>query len=58
MRREAARGAVVATVMYNMGLERFLGARGLKLLRTAVGDRRSARDARGGCNQGGEQSAT
>src|SRR5689334_9439759 len=31
-------GAVVATVMSNMGLERYLKARGLGLLRTAVGD--------------------
>ncbi len=50
-------GAVVATVMSNMGLERFLGQRGLKLLRTAVGDRyvgERMREER--CNLGGEQS--
>ena len=32
-------GGVVATVMSNLGLERFLGERGLKLERTPVGDR-------------------
>jgi phosphoglucosamine mutase len=50
-------GAVVATVMSNMGLERHLRAIGLDLLRTAVGDRyvgERMRDA--GCNLGGEQS--
>ncbi|MBR0673398.1 phosphoglucosamine mutase [Neoroseomonas soli] len=50
-------GAVVATVMSNMGLERFLGTRGLKLLRTAVGDRYVGERMREtGCNLGGEQS--
>lgn len=50
-------GAVVATVMSNMGLERFLGQRGLKLLRTAVGDRYVGERMREeGCNLGGEQS--
>ena len=50
-------GAVVATVMSNMGLERFLDARGLKLLRTAVGDRYVGERMReDGCNLGGEQS--
>jgi phosphoglucosamine mutase len=50
-------GAVVATVMSNMGLERHLKTLGLDLLRTAVGDRyvgERMRDA--GCNLGGEQS--
>ncbi len=32
-------GTLVATVMSNLGLERFLSARGLRLERTAVGDR-------------------
>ena len=32
-------GTLVATVMSNLGLERFLGGRGLRLERTAVGDR-------------------
>ncbi|WP_198372424.1 phosphoglucosamine mutase [Roseomonas rosulenta] len=50
-------GAVVATVMSNMGLERFLAGRGLKLLRTAVGDRYVGERMREtGCNLGGEQS--
>jgi phosphoglucosamine mutase len=50
-------GAVVATVMSNMGLERFLAGRGLGLLRTAVGDRYVGERMReAGCNLGGEQS--
>ena len=50
-------GAVVATVMSNMGLERFLGGRGLTLLRTPVGDRYVGEKMREiGCNLGGEQS--
>jgi phosphoglucosamine mutase len=50
-------GAVVATVMSNMGLERFLAARGLGLQRTAVGDRYVGERMReAGCNLGGEQS--
>ncbi|MDP1619022.1 phosphoglucosamine mutase [Phenylobacterium sp.] len=50
-------GGVVATVMSNLGLERFLGAKGLKLERTAVGDRAvMMRMREGGFNLGGEQS--
>ena len=50
-------GGVVATVMSNLGLERFLQARGLKLERTQVGDRYvMARMREGGFNLGGEQS--
>ena len=50
-------GAVVATVMSNMGLERFLAERGIGLLRTAVGDRYVGERMREtGCNLGGEQS--
>jgi phosphoglucosamine mutase len=50
-------GGVVATVMSNLGLERFLAPRGLKLERTAVGDRHvMARMREGGFNLGGEQS--
>ena len=50
-------GAVVATVMSNMGLERFLATRGLGLLRTSVGDRYVGERMREtGCNLGGEQS--
>jgi len=50
-------GGVVATVMSNLGLERFLGNLGLKLHRTAVGDRYVVELMRaGGFNLGGEQS--
>ena len=50
-------GGVVATVMSNLGLERFLGARVLKLHRTQVGDRYVAEHMRAhGLNIGGEQS--
>ncbi len=50
-------GGVVATVMSNLGLERFMDARGLKLERTPVGDRSvMARMRDGGFNLGGEQS--
>jgi phosphoglucosamine mutase len=57
-RREMLRGGgVVATVMSNLGLERFLAARDLKLERTQVGDRYvMARMREGGFNVGGEQS--
>jgi phosphoglucosamine mutase len=55
--RRLAGGAVVATVMSNMGLERYLAERGLGLLRTAVGDRYVGEKMReAGCNLGGEQS--
>jgi phosphoglucosamine mutase len=50
-------GGVVATVMSNLGLERFLNARNLTLERTQVGDRYvMARMREGGFNLGGEQS--
>ncbi|WP_431301444.1 phosphoglucosamine mutase [Sediminicoccus sp. BL-A-41-H5] len=50
-------GGLVATVMSNMGLERFLASRGLALHRTAVGDRYVGERMRElGCNLGGEQS--
>ncbi|MDB5437584.1 MAG: phosphoglucosamine mutase, partial [Caulobacteraceae bacterium] len=50
-------GGVVATVMSNLGLERFLGDRQLKLHRTQVGDRYVMAAMReGGFNLGGEQS--
>ena len=50
-------GALVATVMSNLGLERHLSARGLRLERTAVGDRYVVERMRaGGFNLGGEQS--
>ena len=50
-------GTLVATVMSNLGLEQFLTARGLRLQRTAVGDRYVVEAMRaGGFNLGGEQS--
>ncbi len=50
-------GGVVATVMSNLGFERFLGGIGLRLERTPVGDRYVVDRMRaGGCNIGGEQS--
>lgn len=50
-------GGVVATVMSNLGLERVLAGRGLKLERTQVGDRYVLERMRsGGFNLGGEQS--
>ena len=50
-------GGVVATVMSNLGLERFLSDKGLTLERTSVGDRHvMARMREGGFNLGGEQS--
>ena len=49
--------ALVATVMSNLGLERFLQGRGLRLERTKVGDRYVVERMReGGFNLGGEQS--
>ncbi len=48
---------VVATVMSNLGLERYLGDLGLSLARTAVGDRYVLEHMREhGYNLGGEQS--
>ncbi len=50
-------GGIVATVMSNLGLERFLGGHGLALDRVQVGDRYVAERMRAsGCNLGGEQS--
>src|SRR5690606_9481008 len=50
-------GALVATVMSNLGLERFLDQRGLRLERTPVGDRYVVERMRAkGLNLGGEQS--
>lgn len=50
-------GGVVATVMSNLGLERFLEGAGLRLERTKVGDRYVLeRMKEGGFNVGGEQS--
>jgi phosphoglucosamine mutase len=56
-RGELRGGGVVATVMSNLGLERFLETQGLALVRTAVGDRHVLEKMReGGFNVGGEQS--
>jgi phosphoglucosamine mutase len=50
-------GTLVATVMSNLGLERFLDAKGLALHRTGVGDRYVVEAMRkNGWNLGGEQS--
>ena len=50
-------GALVATVMSNLGLERFLQGKDLRLERTQVGDRYVVEAMRsGGYNLGGEQS--
>ena len=50
-------GGVVATVMSNLGLERYLESQGLTLERTKVGDRYVLeRMKEGGFNVGGEQS--
>ena len=52
-----AGGGVVATVMSNLGLERFLASRDLALHRSKVGDRYVVEQMRAtGCNVGGEQS--
>ncbi len=50
-------GALVATVMSNLGLERFLEGQSVRLERTGVGDRYVVERMReGGFNLGGEQS--
>jgi phosphoglucosamine mutase len=50
-------GALVATVMSNLGLERFLAGHEIALHRTPVGDRHVVEKMRAlGCNLGGEQS--
>jgi phosphoglucosamine mutase len=52
-----AQDTLVATVMSNMGLEKYLKRRGITLLRTDVGDRHVVQAMReGGYNLGGEQS--
>jgi phosphoglucosamine mutase len=52
-----AGGALVATIMSNLGLERCLAGQGIGLHRTAVGDRYVNEKMRSlGCNLGGEQS--
>ncbi len=50
-------GGLVATVMSNLGLERFMATQGLSLARTKVGDRYVVEHMRShGFNLGGEQS--
>ncbi len=52
-----AKNTLVATVMSNMGLERYLEGQGINLLRTSVGDRYVVEAMRkNGYNLGGEQS--
>jgi phosphoglucosamine mutase len=52
-----AGGGVVATIMSNLGLERYLGGQNLSLARTKVGDRYVVEHMRAnGFNVGGEQS--
>ena len=56
-RQELTGDTVVATVMSNLGLERYLSSRDITLLRTKVGDRYVVEQMRaGGFNVGGEQS--
>ncbi len=56
-RGELTGGAIVATVMSNVGFERALRARGIELIRAAVGDRFVLERMRaGGYALGGEQS--
>ncbi len=52
-----AGGGIVATVMSNLGLERYVGGLGLDFIRAQVGDRYVVERMRtGGFNVGGEQS--
>ena len=56
-RGELRGGGLVATIMSNLGLERYLGAQKLGLARTKVGDRYVVEHMRAhGYNVGGEQS--
>jgi phosphoglucosamine mutase len=51
------KNTLVTTVMSNMGLELALRSRGIRMLRTQVGDRYVVEEmVRRGCNLGGEQS--
>lgn len=54
---QLSKSGIVATVMSNLGLERFFEARKIDFIRTAVGDRNvAARMRADGYNLGGEQS--
>ena len=56
-RKQLRGGGVVATVMSNLGLEKWVESLGLDLVRTPVGDRYVVEAMRhGGYNLGGEQS--
>jgi len=56
-REKLTAGGIVATVMSNLGLERYLEGHGLSLVRTPVGDRYVVEHMRKhGFNVGGEQS--
>jgi phosphoglucosamine mutase len=56
-RARLEKNTLVATVMSNIGLEKYLKKKGIKLVRTQVGDRYVAEEMlRRGCNLGGEQS--
>jgi phosphoglucosamine mutase len=56
-RRGALKGALVTTVMSNLGLERRMGEAGIEMVRTQVGDRYVLEHMRqSGSNIGGEQS--
>ena len=56
-RGELRGGGLVATIMSNLGLERFLAGQKLTLARTKVGDRYVVEHMRAnGFNVGGEQS--
>ncbi len=56
-RRQLRKNTVVATVMSNLGLEKYLEMHGIRMTRTVVGDRYVVERMRdGGFNFGGEQS--
>ncbi len=54
---QLSQDGIVATVMSNLGMERYLAAKGIGMVRTQVGDRYVVEAMReGGYNVGGEQS--
>uniref|UniRef100_A0A7C4EKC9 Phosphoglucosamine mutase n=1 Tax=Thermodesulfovibrio aggregans TaxID=86166 RepID=A0A7C4EKC9_9BACT len=55
--KKLKKNTVVATVMTNMGVEKYMNENGIKLIRTKVGDKYVVEKMlRGGYNLGGEQS--
>ncbi len=55
--KKLKKNTVVATVMTNMGVEKYMNENGIKLIRTKVGDKYVVEEMlRGGYNLGGEQS--